>query len=226
MIELLVVMAIIVLLVGILLPALAQSRDAARQTACLSNLKNLQFGWSVGIEQQKGKIPWTRGFGHPNWRGVMKEVLDNAQLISQTARPSFTECPSMDSLYPNTSYDGSGEWGYAINWWWTDPGHTSHVDHQWCNEQKSWEAVLRPSHYPWFIDPKPRVQSGGGYLAQLFAPNPNTGFNAPEWGVGAHHLGKTAANASFADGSARAALLTDIHGQTVAPTSFPWFANR
>jgi prepilin-type N-terminal cleavage/methylation domain-containing protein len=47
LIELLVVIAIIAILAAILFPVFAQARDSARQTTCLSNLKQLGTGLTM-----------------------------------------------------------------------------------------------------------------------------------------------------------------------------------
>lgn len=55
LIELLVTLAVIALLVSILLPSLAASRDSARTTVCLSNQRQLVLGWSLYANANAGR---------------------------------------------------------------------------------------------------------------------------------------------------------------------------
>jgi len=53
LIELLVVIAVIAVLIGILLPALGAARQSSKSTLCLSNLRQLAFGWQAYADENR-----------------------------------------------------------------------------------------------------------------------------------------------------------------------------
>jgi prepilin-type N-terminal cleavage/methylation domain-containing protein/prepilin-type processing-associated H-X9-DG protein len=57
LIELLVVIAIIAILAAILFPVFSQAREKARQTGCLSNLKQISMGWSMYVQDNDECFP-------------------------------------------------------------------------------------------------------------------------------------------------------------------------
>ncbi|MGD9496562.1 MAG: type II secretion system protein [Armatimonadota bacterium] len=57
LIELLVVIAIIAILAAILFPVFARAREKARQSSCLSNIKQLGTAWKMYISDYDGQVP-------------------------------------------------------------------------------------------------------------------------------------------------------------------------
>jgi prepilin-type N-terminal cleavage/methylation domain-containing protein/prepilin-type processing-associated H-X9-DG protein len=134
LIELLVVIAIIAILAAILFPVFAQAREKARQTSCLSNLKQLGLALMMYSEDfdecmptcpygttQAGVTnwPWTEWPNTPGdgWPAVfytpLQPYLKNLQVL---------QCPSQNET--GRWYDGNPNNGisymyneFMYNWW-------------------------------------------------------------------------------------------------------------
>src|SRR3954452_12969436 len=65
LVELLVVIGIIAVLIGILLPALNRAREAAKSTACLSNIRQLSVAFVMYANENKGCLPASSRGGSP-----------------------------------------------------------------------------------------------------------------------------------------------------------------
>ena len=96
LIELLVVIAIIAILAAILFPVFARAREKARQTSCLSNMKQLDLGLMMYIQDYDECMVPCRSKVQPGcippvytWRVLVLPYVKNQQIF---------ECPS------NTAY--------------------------------------------------------------------------------------------------------------------------
>jgi prepilin-type N-terminal cleavage/methylation domain-containing protein/prepilin-type processing-associated H-X9-DG protein len=109
LIELLVVIAIIAILAAILFPVFARAREKARQTSCLSNLKQIGLGSLMYAQDYDGFFPtmyWLPVPGRDSGvsqngitvlDAVMPYVMNNQIFVCPSTRPTAT--------YTHTSTD-------------------------------------------------------------------------------------------------------------------------
>lgn len=94
LIELLVVIAIIAILAAILFPVFARAREKARQTSCLSNLKQLGLATMMYAQDYDEILPRTRGGGTtgayfgPYWQVIIEPYIKNRQVFRCPSEPS------------------------------------------------------------------------------------------------------------------------------------------
>ena len=93
LIELLVVVAIIAILAAMLLPAMAQARDRARQTTCLSNLKQIGTALWMYVDDNNGWMPVTYAYNQGMWVDVIDRKYLGVTVYGGTNRSTVFRCP-------------------------------------------------------------------------------------------------------------------------------------
>jgi prepilin-type N-terminal cleavage/methylation domain-containing protein/prepilin-type processing-associated H-X9-DG protein len=137
LIELLVVIAIIAILAAILFPVFAKARSKARQTACISNMKQIGNAMMMYVQDYDETLPFKRymedGSGFPwnfdaqnrsrSWkdlvypyiknggRGVGADKAGTGTKFTTEGNGGVFECP-----------DNSAAWTAYANWWGGTPG--------------------------------------------------------------------------------------------------------
>ena len=111
LIELLVVIAIIAILAAILFPVFAQAREKARQTSCLSNLKQIALGKLMYTQDYDESLPLGAYFPNPAqpvtmWYDIVEPYVKvgAAGMMSPVAGPAgrritgFYVCPTFSNV--------------------------------------------------------------------------------------------------------------------------------
>jgi prepilin-type N-terminal cleavage/methylation domain-containing protein/prepilin-type processing-associated H-X9-DG protein len=104
LIELLVVIAIIAILAAILFPVFAKAREKARQSSCLSNVKQLMLSFIQYAQDYDEKFPsmyWGGANWEPNnvwWGGEVMPYIKNTQILLCPSK-SDTVCSYLYNQY-------------------------------------------------------------------------------------------------------------------------------
>src|SRR6056297_2954549 len=102
LIELLVVIAIIAILAAILFPVFARAREKARQSSCLSNVKQMELAWQMYAQDYDERvvptwISWT------DWPPPPGDWDDGAYwpylLLPYSKNQQIYDCPSEDRTW-------------------------------------------------------------------------------------------------------------------------------
>ncbi|MGI5818218.1 MAG: prepilin-type N-terminal cleavage/methylation domain-containing protein [Armatimonadota bacterium] len=112
LIELLVVIAIIAILAAILFPVFARAREKARQSSCLSNVRQLGLATLMYAGDHDEVLPVAIG-GLPDW----SQFWSTVELLQPYVRNTqISVCPSDPVGAVNfTSFTGLGRYSYVWN---------------------------------------------------------------------------------------------------------------
>ena len=132
LIELLVVIAIVAVLAAILFPVFAQAREKARQTSCLSNMKQIGTAFAMYLSDYDGQYPTcdndkakisgrppdpetpeTDGAEERDWHLVIQPVLKNLQVMRCPSDTSKAPANIAHPDYAAREYPSS----YTVNGW-------------------------------------------------------------------------------------------------------------
>ncbi len=161
LIELLVVIAIIAILAAILFPVFARAREKARQTSCLSNVKQIMLAVNMYAQDYDETlcIAYISSSPTVRWYNAIVPYVKNTQIF---------KCPSMPT---GVSY--SGGYGWNIGGWnssdWDGYGY-------WYNEYRTWNGapvcladIQYPSESIVIGDPASNGYSGNGLYLILYS---------------------------------------------------------
>ncbi|MEM9753748.1 MAG: type II secretion system protein [Planctomycetota bacterium] len=188
LIELLVVISIIAVLIGLLLPVLANARAAAKGVTCLGQLAQMNVGWASVTTTLGDRIPLTYTSGTD---GGWDDLILKASGIPTETGVAAIGCPVvLDSV--GSDYLLLGATTYGANIHWLPGGNLGD------NELKPTAAIRDTTQYPLMADTFVNRSFSFPLIYNIIGRRIDQ-----DWRVGFHHLNRTA-NVAFADGSVRA----------------------
>lgn len=215
--ELLVVVTVIAALVSMLLPAVAMVRDAARQTKCSSNLRQIGLGFQAYANSWDGILPYVWYSANYTWGNAISLEMEDKLSLGYSGSPlGVWKCPSNRNQQHRCSESAIGEtWtSYGGN------GFSSIVPLPWDGQYLAAPqariahpgALVAVFESDWY-----RCQVGSNTGAGSLPTNPGYGQRYVRY---AH---RSLANILFADAHAEARRIVASDGLTVE-NSRMWLA--
>ena len=173
LIELLVVIAIIAILAAMLLPALNQAKDKARQIACTNNQKQLGLGWLMYTDDNEGFVVNSHWDTSDNGARYMRYLSPYFNGRHPTLPIGKEACLNPDSPWrcPSDTEEFNGNWKHyaecnngsdnpscGYNYWERGIGYNFYV---------KLGGITNPSATITFIDTQHRLESGDGSSSSM-----------------------------------------------------------
>jgi prepilin-type N-terminal cleavage/methylation domain-containing protein/prepilin-type processing-associated H-X9-DG protein len=213
LIELLVVIAIIAILAAILFPVFARAREKARQTSCLSNLKQLGLGLQMYVQDFDETMPpyvviWDNGIRSHGYYDLIFPYVKNEEIFVCPSQHDYdtarwaehrTENPSgagINLRYIRASYTGVRALSTRIPY---APFNSTGL--KLAAFEKPAETVMLFDSYCHYIVRPSQVGFNDDTYEPL--PLPDAGYYSPTWHGGLYPRHNEQANFAFADGHAK-----------------------
>jgi prepilin-type N-terminal cleavage/methylation domain-containing protein len=210
LVELLVVIAVIAVMVGVLLPALAGARSAGRDVVCLSNLRSIMAASSSYADEYRG---WGPAIGqpyasYPNWAFVVtrtsgqdgattKEAMrERGVLVCPTAVGSMGQDrgePIIRTYGVNATGQNQSLFAEDTNSY-DDPLEPAHV---------RTDRIAQPSWTVWCMDTLPGPSAPAGRTASVVDLRLSDHVQNR---IARPHARRRTVQASFFDGSSRSVV--------------------